>query len=160
MLKNQKIKKMVSIGMITCTLFSASIPLASTVNATECNVIKQQDDDQVPKIVKNGVRLFIIDGKLYEIPEDMKNPTAKEIELIKQQRGKLTWAAKAIKIAYKKLPKKVKKLIASYIGINRLVSTIEHYTGGIEDAIYQICRKANMPKSAARLVAKTITLLI
>lgn len=77
-----------------------------------------------------------------------------------QTRGKFSKAVKLIKKAYKKLPTKVKTYIAKYTKLNVLLNLIEHYTGSLEGAIYNACRKVGMPKNIANFVTKTIMLFI
>lgn len=77
-----------------------------------------------------------------------------------QTRGKFSSAVKLIRKAYNKLPSKVKKIIAKYTKLNVLLNLIEHYTGTLEDAIYNACRKVGMPKSVTNFVTKTIMLFV
>ena len=77
-----------------------------------------------------------------------------------QTRGKFSSAVKLIRKAYRKLPKKVKKLIAQYTKLETLLNLIEHYTGALEDGIYNACRTVGMPKNVANFVAKTIMLFV
>lgn len=76
------------------------------------------------------------------------------------ERGKLTWAVKAIRKVYNKLPSKVKTVIASYTGLTGFLNLIEHYTGTLENGIYNACIKVGMPKSTANFVKKTVMLFI
>lgn len=77
-----------------------------------------------------------------------------------EARGKFTAIVKTIRKLYNKLPDSVKKLIAKYTNLDTLLGLIEHYTGTIEDAIYNACITVGMPDWAATLVTKTIMLLI
>ncbi len=74
--------------------------------------------------------------------------------------GKFSSAARIIRKAYNKLPRKIKNLIAKYTRINILLNLIEHYTGTLEDAIYSAFRKIGMPKGIANFVTKTIMLFV
>lgn len=40
-----------------------------------------------------------------------------------------------------------------------ILSTLEHFTGWIEDGIYQACKRAGMPDWMAWTVAKALTLI-
>lgn len=75
------------------------------------------------------------------------------------ERGKLTWAVKAIKAVYKKLPARVKGHVDS-VGLGSLLMFIEHYTGKLEEAIYKKVYQSTRSKTVAWLVSKTIMLLI
>lgn len=160
MISKRRVKKLLSVGIITSTIFSVGITMSSIIYADDVRNERNVESEEVPIISKDGVRLYVIDGKIYEIPEDMKNPTSEEIRLIQQERGRVTNAVKLIKKAYKKIPKKARKLISRYLGIDQLLQTVEYYTGGLEDTIYKICRRFGMPKSAAWFVAKSIVLVI
>lgn len=81
-------------------------------------------------------------------------------EIISMERGKLTWAVKAIRKVYNKLPTKVKSVIATYTGSNGFLNLVEHYTGSLENAIYNACKKVGMSNTNANLVTKTIMLFI
>lgn len=86
--------------------------------------------------------------------------TSEEISSGAQTRGKFSAAVKLIRKTYKKLPKQVKSFIAKYTKLDILLNLIEHYTGTLEDAIYNACCKVGMPKNVANFVTKTIMLFV
>lgn len=54
----------------------------------------------------------------------------------------------------------MKQIIAKYTKLSVLLNLIEHYTGTLENAIYNACRQVGMPKNIANFVTKTIMLFI
>ena len=84
----------------------------------------------------------------------------KQLNTQSMQRDKFTWAVKAIRKSYNRLPKKVKQYIAKYTKLNTLLNIIEHYTGKLEDAIYSACKRVGMPNWMANFVTKTIMLFV
>lgn len=83
-----------------------------------------------------------------------------QLNIQSMERGRFTWAVKAIRKAYNRLPKKVKQYIARYTKLNTLLNLIEHYTGKLEDAIYSACKRVGMPHWMANFVTKTIMLFV
>ncbi|EOL45950.1 hypothetical protein [Enterococcus caccae] len=82
------------------------------------------------------------------------------VEQLDMQRGKFTWAVKAIRKVWNKLPAGVRNTISGYVGINGFLNLIEHYTGTLENAIFNACKKVGMPTGVANFVTKTIMLFI
>ena len=74
-------------------------------------------------------------------------------------RGKWSVAVKTIRKGYNKLPSNVKRWINQYIGLSSILGTLDHFTGWIEDGIYQACKSAGMPDWMAWTVAKALTLI-
>ena len=70
--------------------------------------------------------------------------------------GKLSWAVKAIKAAWDKLPKKVKVLLGIE-GFAKLLDFIDHFTGAVEDAVYQGLLYLGFNKTVAWWITKIIT---
>lgn len=77
-----------------------------------------------------------------------------------QERGKFTWAVKLIRKAWNKLPKNVRNFINRYTNLSGFLNFIEHYTGKLEDGIYNACKKVGMPNWMANIVTKTIMLVV
>ncbi|CAN2923755.1 MULTISPECIES: hypothetical protein [Streptococcus] len=150
-----KFKKYISLGLVSLSLGSVLLPsFSSVVTAEAVTVIDSQH-----KVSKDGVRLFLIDGKIFELPVDSPDPTPEQIIAMKQQRGKWSAAVKAIRKGYSKVPPKVKGYINKFIGLEAILGTIDHFTGWIEDGIYQACKNAGMPDWMAWTVAKALTLI-
>jgi len=72
------------------------------------------------------------------------------------KRGKLSWAVKAIKKAWDKLPTKVKVLLGIE-GFAKLLDFIDHFTGAVEDAIYEGLIALGFNKTVAWWIMKIIT---
>lgn len=111
------------------------------------------------RISKNGYRLFVIDGKLYNWPSNLSDPTPEQIIAMKQEKGKFSFAVKAIRKGYSKLPPKIKGYIAKYLGLDAILGTLDHWTGAIEDGIYRGCKSVGMPDWMAWTVAKALTMI-
>lgn len=148
--------KKILITSLSLAVFLSGIPAMSTINvhAKEQNSIVNQENIRV---IKDGVRIFLIDGDMYEWPADAPDPTPQEIKALKQERGKIGAAVKAIRIGYSKIPKWIRNLIAKYAGLEAILSQLDHWTGAIEDGIYNACRSVGMPEWLAWLVAKALT---
>lgn len=71
------------------------------------------------------------------------------------ERGKLSWAVKAIKKAWNKLPQWVQGALG-VTGFTKLLDFIDHFTGTIEDAVYEGCKTLGMSNSMAKAVTKVI----
>lgn len=76
-----------------------------------------------------------------------------------KERGKLSWAVKAIRAAWDKLPDNVKIAIGGYVGFEQLLSFIDHFTGAVEDAIYEGLIYIGCSPSVAWWAMKIITLI-
>ena len=90
---------------------------------------------------------------------DKDTVSQEDIQAAKMDRGKWSFSVTAIRKGYSKLPSNVKRWINQYIGLNSILSTLEHFTGWIEDGIYQACKRAGMPDWMAWTVAKALTLI-
>ena len=90
---------------------------------------------------------------------DKATVSQEDIQAAKMDRGKWSFSVTAIRKGYSKLPSNVKRWINQYIGLNAILSTLEHFTGWIEDGIYQACKRAGMPDWMAWTVAKALTLI-
>jgi hypothetical protein len=73
--------------------------------------------------------------------------------------GKFTWAVAAIKKAWHKLPDKVKGVLGG-ASTTKFFHTLEHYTGAIEDGIYEGFLRVTGNKTLSRMLAKTVMLLV
>jgi hypothetical protein len=159
--------KQVAIGFITTvTLFTAVAP--SVVGVVSADQIKQetikQKDVKIPTPTGNEVlasdlklsQIILIKGVAYDLQGNIVVENYGE----SRQKGKLSWAVKAIRAAYGKLPANVKGYIAKYAGLEAILGYIDHFTGAVEDAIYQACKYVGMPDWMAWAVSKALTLLI
>lgn len=131
-------------------------PLAVVENNSETHTITV---DGKPRVVKDGFRIIVVDGKLVQWPAEMPDPTPEQIKALKQEKGKFGAAIKAIRKGYSKLPASVKKYINRYLGLNAILGTLDHWTGAIEDGIYWACKKVGMPDWMAWFVSKALTMI-
>lgn len=153
-----KIKQVLSFGLLSLTLLGAVAPsvmaTSDIVYANE-NIVRELDP-----VIVNGNRLFVVDGRVFELPADSEYPTPEEIESLQMERGRWSAAVKTLRIVWNKIPANVRGYIAKYIGVETFISTLEHYTGWIETGIYNICISYGMPDWMANVVTKTIMLFI
>lgn len=75
------------------------------------------------------------------------------------ERGKLSWAVKAIQGIYNKIPTKVKVAIGGTAGFGKLLGYINHFTGSVEDAVYNGLIYIGCSPSVAWWAMKIITAL-
>lgn len=75
-------------------------------------------------------------------------------------RGKFTWAVKAIRKEWNKLPNKLKATIGGYAGLEGILSVVEHYAGALENAIYEGALRLGLSDITACWVSNTIMLFI
>lgn len=175
--KNKRYLAMGLVFTITATTLGNSVPVFAN-NYTN-SMINTTSPLEEKKILDSFDASFIIDNttlKEYGLSEAeilkfnnyilsdiyIKNGilSSYDVEDPILTRGKFTTAVKAIRKAYNKLPKKVKQIIAKYTKLSVLLNLIEHYTGTLENAIYNACRQVGMPKNIANFVTKTIMLFV
>ncbi|QDQ03787.1 hypothetical protein [Bacillus sp. BD59S] len=77
-----------------------------------------------------------------------------------ETRGKLSWAAKAIKKLWNELPGPVKDRLGRQSALITIANRVEHYTGALEDAIYAGVLDVVGNPTAAWWITKSITLLL
>lgn len=77
-----------------------------------------------------------------------------------ETRGKLSWAAKAIKKLWNELPGPVKDRLGRQSALITIANRVEHYTGALEDAIYAGVLDVVGNSTAAWWITKSITLLL
>ncbi|PFZ07903.1 hypothetical protein COL60_17890 [Bacillus pseudomycoides] len=77
-----------------------------------------------------------------------------------ETRGKLSWAVKALRAAWDKVPANVKKAIGGTAGFEKLLGVVDRYTGAVEDAVYAGALAVTGNETAAWWIAKTLCLLI
>lgn len=170
--------KLLSLSAIALTVFGTATPtLVATVNADSISQSKVFDEnlessfttnwseelstfksetglsDEELKAIENvdTDKLYIKNGKLYVDGVEQKNA----------ERGKFSAAIKLIRQGYNKLPNRVKEYIAGAIGLDRLLSLIDTYTGKVTDAIcWALEYGGNMPHWMADFCAKTITAVL
>ncbi|MCY9509915.1 hypothetical protein M5W68_01235 [Paenibacillus larvae] len=73
------------------------------------------------------------------------------------KRGKLSWAVKALKKAWDMIPSKVKVAVGGVAGFAKLLDFIDHYTGAVEDAVYEGLIALGVNKTVAWWIMKILT---
>ncbi|PFZ07913.1 hypothetical protein COL60_17885 [Bacillus pseudomycoides] len=77
-----------------------------------------------------------------------------------ETRGKLSWASKALRAAWNKVPTNVKVAMGGFAGFEVILGVIDRFTGTVEEACYQGALKVTGNETAAWWIAKTLCLLI
>ena len=169
--------KLLSLSAIALTTFSVTVTSlvavtkANTINQVQTNIEKSEEvltakekqelsefkattglsPEKIREIENvDTSRIYLENGKTYIDGVEQKD----------LQRGKLSWAVKAIRSAYKKLPNSVKNYIAGYIGLESFLNILDGYTGAVTDGIKWALEQAGMPSWMADFCAKTITTFI
>ena len=162
-MKNKIITKTVVVLSCFLTLSTVALPSA-TVFASTYSVSDKATQVSKRSTATNseGKHIYVDNGRILEFDKDTVLPLVPErhwIQAAKMDRGKWSFSVTAIRKGYSKLPSNVKRWINQYIGLNSILSTLEHFTGWIEDGIYQACKRAGMPDWMAWTVAKALTLI-
>lgn len=82
------------------------------------------------------------------------------------KRGKLTMSVKVINKAWRKLPFNVRKTITQHTGVSgaaglkAILSTVDHFTGVVEDDLKKSCKNMGMNNHYAYWTAKAITFVL
>ncbi|USB31695.1 hypothetical protein [Paenibacillus sp. YPG26] len=98
--------------------------------------------------------VYLIDGVAYD--RNGKLIEQSDPNTITTQ-GKFTAVIKLLKAGWDKLPSGVQDAIGGTAGFAALLNTIDHFTGSVEDAIYQGCLALGMSETVAWWVTKTLT---
>ncbi|HEM9984992.1 TPA: hypothetical protein U3N40_002171 [Streptococcus agalactiae] len=81
-----KISKYVSLAVASLLITTTTLPaFTTTIKADE---ISTQNQQQKNIVSKDGIRIYLIDGNMYEWPADAPDPTPEQIAAMKQERGK------------------------------------------------------------------------
>ncbi|WP_439444163.1 hypothetical protein ACSMFR_05910 [Listeria aquatica] len=110
--------------------------------------LSEQEIQELMQVSETGITLK--DGVAYDQNGD---------QILSRERGKLKWAVKLLRAAWKKVPSKVKKTLGGVAGFESLLSFTDHFTGKVSDAIYLGCRKLGMSKTVSWWVMKVLTLI-
>lgn len=127
-----KILKYISLVIIPFTIAILTLPSFSTT--AKADEIPSQNQQHNNIVSKNGIRIYLIDGNMYEWPANAPDPTPEQIISMKQERGKWSKAAKLLLKNYNKLPGWVKAVV-SYGAANSLSKTLDTFSGTLEDGL-------------------------
>lgn len=122
---------------------------APSINELEKLNLSDAEIQALLSIESTGI--YLVDGVAYDKDGN---------KLVVKERGKLSWATKILRAGWDKLPKGTKDAIGGIAGFEALLNFIDHYTGAIEDAVYEGCLMLGMGETAAWWVTKTLTLLV
>ncbi|OAB30219.1 hypothetical protein PMSD_20765 [Paenibacillus macquariensis subsp. defensor] len=70
-------------------------------------------------------------------------------QLMIRERGKLTWAVKAIRAAWDKVTTAVKTAIGGTAGLETILGVVDNFTGAVEDAMLAGCKVLGMNDTVA-----------
>ncbi|KSU48291.1 hypothetical protein AS033_11750 [Exiguobacterium indicum] len=103
-------------------------------------------------------------SKTLRLTNEQKLQLLNEKEVLKpssnfQTQGKIGLSLKALKAAYKSLPKAVQEKFGTQTKFLSVVAAFEHFTGDIEAQIIKDLRAQGFSKTQATIVAKTLTFL-
>lgn len=171
-----KFKKSKRNIVLLLTVVTISVPFTSTVSALETT----NSNIEIHFVQNKNIGISEI-SEFFGLTNDEKIKFKNSIdeykkeELSRQEReykiygnqfGKLSLSTKAMRKIWRKLPFKVRKTIVQHTGVSgaaaigTIVSTVDHYTGKVEDAIYKTCKKLGMNNHYSWWVTKTITLFL
>ena len=115
-------------------------------------------DSEIEKLLSTkSSGIYLIDGVAYDRNGNLigqSDPNAITTQ------GKFSAAIKLLKAGWDKLPKGVQDAIGGTTGFAALLNFIDHFTGTIEDAIYEGCLTLGMSETVAWWVTKTLTFLV
>lgn len=94
--------------------------------------------------------IYLIDGIAY-------NEQGEILEV--NEKGKLSWATKILRSAWDSLPGWVQGALG-VTGFEKLLDFIDHFTGTIEDAVYEGCRTLGMNHTTANAVTKILLFIV
>ena len=157
-MKNKIITKTVVVLSCFLTLSTVALPSAIVFATTSSVSDKATQLSKRSKAINSeGKHIYVDNGRILEFDKD--TISQEDIQAAKMDRGKWSIAVKAIRKGYNRVPSNVKRWINQYIGLNAILGTLDHFTGWIEDGIYQACKSAGMPDWMAWTVAKALTLI-
>ncbi|HHT7649209.1 hypothetical protein ACSBSA_10845 (plasmid) [Streptococcus suis] len=127
-----KISKYACLALTSLLITTTTLPSFTTT--IKANEISTQHQQQKNIVSKDGIRIYLINGNMYEWPADSPDPTPEQITAMKQERGKWSKAAKLLLKNYNKLPGWVKAGL-SYGAANSLAKTLDTFSGTLEDGL-------------------------
>ncbi|CEO23403.1 hypothetical protein [Paraclostridium sordellii] len=169
----KKLKSGIALSLIIATVsipFSNSIfalEIANSTTPTEFVENKNIGIDEVSEffgLTSNEKNEFKKSIDEYKKEEQLRQE--REYKIYGNQFGKLSLSTKAMRKIWRKLPFKVRKTIVQHTGltgaaaIQSIVSTVDHFTGSVEDGVYKACKKLGMNNHYSWWVTKTITLFL
>ena len=127
-----KMSKYISLALTSLLITTTTFP--SFITTIKADEISTQSQQQKNIVSKDGIRIYLINGNMYEWPADAPDPTPDQITAMKQERGKLSKAAKLLLKNYNKLPGWVKAGV-SYGAANSISKTLDTFSGSLEDGL-------------------------
>lgn len=129
-----------------------SAPINSKIEKIDIGELKllgvMQEDLSIILMPTPLSGIYLIDGVAYK--------DGKIIPVY--ERGKLSWAVKAIRAVADKLSDWVKGALGVK-GLDVVLKFVDHFTGTVEDAVFLGCKELGMSDSVAWAVTKVITFL-
>ncbi|MFK4302336.1 MULTISPECIES: hypothetical protein [unclassified Paenibacillus] len=157
-------KKVWITSLMAATLLTGVIAVPASMYA-----LPSTDSSSVSSSAKDSLsesELQDIEGisEYFNLSEQEKNDFIKAIQNKEdrgeyQTQGKLSWAVKALKAGFDKLPASVKAFIGVE-GFLQILGVVDNFTGAIEDAIYAGALQVTGNETAAWWVTKALMLLL
>ncbi|MGY3778466.1 hypothetical protein [Isobaculum melis] len=152
-------KKLVISLIAFVTLGGVLLPTANVFASEQIEETEQSITEELG--LTDSQILQILSGQESGITLDQGRAFDKDgNELFVAQRGKFSWAVRAIKAAWNKLPSGVKKAIGGAAGLSTLLNVIDNFTGKVEDAVYAGCKALGMNGTVAWWVTKALMLFL
>lgn len=139
---NKRCKKVIATSLIGATLFTTLLPSVSFAdnNSYQSEIESYILDEQKLKDIDEIAAYF---GFTEQEKADYIT-AIKEVKLEAEStpttRGKLSWAVKILKIAWTKIPTKVKVAIGGYAAYSKILNVLNTFTGTVEDGLYKGCK--------------------
>lgn len=155
---NKRCKKVIATSLVGATLFTTLLPSVSFAdsNSYQSEIESYILDEQKLKDIDEISAYF---GFTEQEKADYIN-AIKEVKLEAEStpttRGKLSWAVKILKVAWTKIPTKVKVAIGGYAAYGKILSVLNTFTGTVEDGLYKGCKSLGMSNDVAWWVTKAL----
>lgn len=162
----KQVTKSIAIALIGITISS---PIFGTIHAAERT---SNNADMIQSVIQEDVdgisNCFGLTGEEKDklIQDVIDYHAESENTGNRVKRGKLSISIKVMRKIWRKLPFKVRQTLVQHTGVagvgalQTVLSTVDHFTGAIEDGIYKGCRNVGMSKNVAWWVTKAITLFL
>lgn len=170
-------KKFILSTLVTTTLLGSVLPSVTVIASSTDNIEEVKLHSELEQPVTDIYNPNSDSPSMSELKKlDLSENTINEINSITYSglqvnstqntqgeitvQGKFSATVKVIRAGWNKLPKKVRRKIASYVGIGQFLAYLEQLTGTVENALYKTCRHFGMSSGWSTFVSKTIVFFI
>ncbi|MEK4501845.1 hypothetical protein [Bacillus sp. FSL R12-0069] len=158
-----KTKKMIisalSISLLSTGLFTtgASAETSNPLPNQNIHIMNPSINPTVQKDIEGISKYFDLDEAQ---TQKLITAAINKDDTAFETRGKLSWAAKAIKQLWKELPPQVKERLGNQGALIVIANRVEHFTGAIEDAVYSGVLDVVGNSTTAWWITKALMLLL